>query len=404
MASIRERPNKARNGVTYAVLYRHNGAQTSRTFATRKAAEKFEALVEILGADRALAELAATEEAGPTLDELAKTFFAWKAERREITARTLKDYRRDYANWISPHLGHRRAASIDETDVQQVVDHMAGQLEPKSVADRHMILHQIFKWASAKTRRIVDHNPCQETELPKRRKKPPKGATPAEWVALRETARRLNPDAADLLEFLVGTGWRWSEGAALTVAGVEDYGPGQVYVSVDRVFRRDEDDRIVLVEDEAKSEAARRRVRLASSTAAIVRRRMVGKAPADLIFTNAAGRKWYQSNFLHRTMPKIRTAAGVDRPVTPHWLRHTHVALLERTKLVSLPEMQRRLGHEDIQTTINVYGRMIDDISDDALAALDRLLTGSDPIAGEIVSGTVIVGELEGSSGQVPPA
>lgn len=401
MASVRERQGK--RGITvYAVLFRQGGRQTSMTFETRKAADDFKALVDILGAERALAEYAASQADVLTLDELAEQFFTWKSDQREVTKRTVKDYRRDYDNWVSPHLGHRHADSIDETDVQKLVDHMtAAGLEPKSVADRHMVLHQIYKWGSARTRRLVGTNPCTETRLPKRRKKPPKGATLAEWRAIHAAATRDHPDAADLLEFITGTGWRWSEAAALTVAGVEDYGDDglgrpQVYVSVDRVFRRDEADRIVLAEDEAKSDAGRRRVRLAASTAGLVRRRMVGKAPADLIFTNAAGRKWYQTNFLNRTWPKIIAAAGIDRPITPHWLRHTHVHLLDRTKKVSMAEMQRRLGHEDIQTTINVYGRMIDDISDEALEALDELLTSQPTVTGEVVSGTVVAGEIEG--------
>ncbi len=391
MASVRKRTNK-HGRTTYAVLFRHDGKQTSMTFETAKHAERFRQLVALLGADRALAELEAGQADAPTLDELAEKWLAWKAARRDVTARTIADYRRDYTNWISPHLGHRRASSIDETDVQTLVDHMATRLEPKSVADRHMILHSIYKWATAKTRRLVDDNPCLETELPKRRQKPPKGATVAEWLAIHEAAQRVNPDAADLLLFIVATGWRWSEAAALDPAGVEEWtderGRDVMYVSVDRVFRRDDHSRQVLADDEAKSEAARRRVKLSPVAAAMVRRRMVGKGPGDLIFTNAQGRKWYQTNFLNRTWPKILGAAGIERPITPHWLRHTHVMLLNRTKQVSLPEIQRRLGHESIQTTINVYGRTIDDVSDGALESLDDMLTGrTEPVVGTVVRG-----------------
>jgi hypothetical protein len=33
----------------------------------------------------------------------------------------------------------------------------------------------------------------------------------------------------------------------------------------------------------------------------------------------------------------------------------------------SLPELQSRIGHASITTTINVYGRMLNDVSDRAL-------------------------------------
>jgi len=34
----------------------------------------------------------------------------------------------------------------------------------------------------------------------------------------------------------------------------------------------------------------------------------------------------------------------------------------------SMPELQSRIGHESIQTTINVYGRMLTDVAPKALA------------------------------------
>jgi len=66
--------------------------------------------------------------------------------------------------------------SIDESDVQRLVDHMAGRLSPKSVGDRYMLLHSMFQFGKAKSRGLVSHNPCFETALPKRVRKPPKGA------------------------------------------------------------------------------------------------------------------------------------------------------------------------------------------------------------------------------------
>lgn len=390
MASVRKRTN--RNGsATYAVLFRHHGKQTSLTFADEKSATDFKTLVEILGPDRALAEAEAGQADAPTLDELAEKFFKWKRPRVR-SDRTVNDYERDYKNWIKDTLGHRRAASVDEVDVQQLVDSWTDAgLSPKSVADRHMVLHSIYKWATAKTRRLVEHNPCLETEMPKRRKRQPKHATPQEWGAIYEAAQRLNPDAADLLFFIVATGWRWSEATGLTVAAIEEYedeyGRQHMLAVMGRVFRRNAAHQMVLVED-AKSDAGQRRVKLGPTAAALVRRRMIGKGGGDLIFTNASGRKWYQTNFLNRTWPKILEAADVTRPITPHWLRHTHVYLLNRTKKVSLPEIQRRIGHESITTTIDVYGKGIDDISDDALEALDELLTGrAVPIEGTVVRG-----------------
>lgn len=389
MASMRERTTK-RGETTFQVLYRHNGKQASQTFVDEESALRFKSLVELLGAGKALETLESEEARGITVEELAERFFEWKA--KDVTPRTLADYRRDYENWIRRPLGSRYADTIDERDVQTWVDSMAAKLDAKSVADRHMILHSMFKYGSAKVRRLVDHNPCSETQLPKRTKKPPKGVTIPEWQALHAAAEKVEPDAADLMLFIVSTGWRWSEAAALTVARVEEYddrdGTPRMFVSMGQVMRAGQ------VVEGAKSSAGYRRIKLPTHAADVVRRRMVGKGPADLVFTNEAGRKWYQQNFLNRTWTRIVEASELDRRPTPHMLRHTHVALLDRAG-ATLPEMQRRVGHESIQTTINVYGGMIDDISGEALDKLDALIAG-DP-ARQIVSGDVVMGELASS-------
>lgn len=366
--------------------------QKSKTFDTQKQAKDFHSLVEILGAKRALAELKGRQAATITVDQLAAKFLEWKATTG-ITPRTLTDYRRDYANHISPALGSRRAESIDELDVQEFVDSLAATLSPKTVADRHMLLHSMFKFGSARTRRLVGHNPCTETQLPKRGKRIVRGATLPEWLALRDAGRRVEPDAADLMEFIAATGWRWSEAAALPVRHVTEWEQGGRIImraEVGQVFRRDGTYKLTIAEDEAKSQAGLRTTKVPRRAADIVRRRIAGKKPDDLVFTNSDGRQWYQQNFLSRTWPRIEEAAGLERHLTPHAMRHLHVALLDRSGATP-SQMQRRVGHEDIRTTLNVYGGMIDDIDDDVLDSLDALLNPeTDTVVGEVVQGAVI--------------
>lgn len=390
MASIRENTTKSGEH-TFSVLYRHGKRQPSMTFETRKAAEEVKALIDLLGPDRALRALAADErEKGLTVDELAEQFFAWK--QRDVTARTMTDYRRDYENWIKPWLGHRSAETVDETDVQKLVDHMARTLAPKSVADRHMLVHSMFAYGKAKSRRLVTHNPCEETDLPKRTKKPPKGTTVPEFRAILEAAQKRNPDAHDLILYIGETGWRFSEANALDVRDVEDDGT-DVWVTVSQVFRLDGSGRQVLTVDEAKSYAAFRRIRLLPESAAMVRRRVAGKGPGHLVFTNTRGRHWNQNTWLRETWPRIVADAQLgDREPTPHWLRHMHVAVLSASG-APLPEIQRRIGHESIQTTINVYGGMVGDVSDDTLGRAAAIMSGQRSAPG-IAPGVVVQGEV----------
>lgn len=380
MASVRERTTKG-GEQTWAVLYRHGGMQRSKTFSDFKSADDFKELIDRFGPDRTFKMLAETQdERGITVRELAEKWLEFK--KGGITPRAYADYRRDYINWIDPFFGHRSAAYIDEVDVQEWVERdLRRKLGAKSVADKHAILHGIFKFGAARTRNLVPHNPCKETELPKRIGTPVKGLAPGEWHALKEAAYQVNEDAADLILFLGSTGWRIGEATALTVRDTED--SDRFWVNVTQVQRKGAG----VVPGTAKSEAAFRRIDVSGECAQMLRRRIVGKGPNDLVFTNSASPVglWEPSTFRKRYFSKAVKLAGLeDRKPTPHWLRHTHVALCHAAGM-SLPEIQRRIGHEDIKTTINVYGRKLGQASPEVMDRLDLLISGSVPIQGEVI-------------------
>lgn len=398
MASVRERTG-ASGETTWSVLYRHGQRQSSKAFRSLKGAEDFKVLVDQFGVERALAYLNDQNPAptGLTVDELAEKWLATKPG--DVTPSILTGYRRDYANWISPYLGHREAAHLTEVDVQGWVDRLKVTNSPvtkeplsaKSIADRHAILHQMFAWGSAKTRMVVPYNPCKETRLPKRVKTPVKGLRIPELHALLSAGERFDQDTSDLIAFLAGTGWRISEAVALPAWAVEEVDlPGggvAVYVTMHQVRRRG-----VGIVAGGKSEASvGRRLRVLGPGAAALRRRIVGLGHEDLVFTFADGRPgvnrrgpWNENSFRGLRWPKVVKAAGLEsRGPTPHWLRHTHVALCIAAGM-GLSEIQRRLGHEDIQTTINIYGRMFEEMTVEAAARADALFMPSAVVRGEI--------------------
>jgi integrase len=183
---------------------------------------------------------------------------------------------------------------------------------------------------------------------------------------------------------------------AVRVMDVDHY-DGRTYVSLGRILRR-EGNHYAFVEDESKSDAGRRRVRLVGEAEEMVLRRIYGRGPKDLILTTRAGGRWTYSSFYSRYWkrppkdgkakdyaPKrkriLEHAAdlGLDRPdITPHWLRHTQAGMLILAG-EPLPAIQRRLGHASIQTTVDTYGRMVEDASDAGLDKLAAMLGGMTP-------------------------
>lgn len=77
----------------------------------------------------------------------------------------------------------------------------------------------------------------------------------------------------------------------------------------------------------------------------------------DFIFSNELG---YPYTFKHlairliRLMKKMKEQHGLKKHITPHSFRHTNISLLIEAG-VQLSEIQRRVGHEDYQTTMNIY-------------------------------------------------
>ena len=370
---------------TWRVRFRHpNGASGSKTLATREDAQWFAETIEARGvtfALRCLADL--TRDAGhsmaPALDKVFDEFAAWKSGLVRST-RTVADYRRQYRESIAPTLGDVPVDLITAEHVAQWVEDMVtGRIvsartgktfAPKTIAGRHALLYAVLEYAASPRRRYVDANPCGSAELPKRLRATPKGLMPAEWQALHAMLTRLNPDAADLAAFMLGSGWRWGEASALTPAGVEDYGSA-LYVTMNQVRRRDETGAFVVAELEGKAQKSMRRIRLDASTAAILRRRVVGLGVSEPVFTQADGDPWTQraaDYWLRRAAEK----AGLQRTPSLHWLRHTHVAWLAMSG-APLPELQARIGHASIQTTIGVYGSLIGDVQDSTLDAFSAM-------------------------------
>lgn len=365
---MRERTNKA-GFTTYQVRFRHGGKQRSKSFNTAEGAQKFEDLIRVLGIERALIELTGSTDHGKTLDECAEAY--WRFLDGRVQERTVDDYKRDYKNWIAEPLGWLPAEQIDEQRVQAWVETMRKTLSPKTVACRHAVLHSIFKFASAPTRKLIalGHNPCNGTDLPKKVKRMPRGLQPAEWQALIRALDQINTHAADLAEFLVASGWRWSEATALTTFDVDDYGPDKtMYVNMSQVARRDAKGR-VSVQQGAKSDAGMRRIGLDAEISETIRRRMEGLAPGSFVFTTERGAMWNYAHYRTRYWGPAIEAAKLSRKPTLHQLRHTAVGYMNLAG-ADLAKIQKRVGHESIKTTIDVYGSMIQDLNPEAINSM----------------------------------
>ncbi|RHW31509.1 site-specific integrase [Neobacillus notoginsengisoli] len=72
-------------------------------------------------------------------------------------------------------------------------------------------------------------------------------------------------------------------------------------------------------------------------------------------------------------LKRLLKKAGITKNITPHSFRHTHTSLLIEAG-VGIKEIQQRLGHTDINTTMNIYAHMTANMEEKASQQFSKLM------------------------------
>lgn len=281
-------------------------------------------------------------------------------------------------------------------------------LKPKSIRNIHGLFYSIMQAAVEAEPPWRALNPLRKTTLP--RLDDDEGDEEMVFLTGGEfdtIYAHLADDAKDLAEFLATTGLRYSEATALQVRDF-DLLSDRPLLRVKRAWKRQESGPWKL--GAPKTRKSRRTIRLSPQQVDRLLPLVAGKRPKDLIFEGPRGGRWNHATFYHRRwriavyratrceyhqrldweggmrilQRKIRNnqmepcgCPGVmEKLPRIHDLRHTHVAWLI-AKNLPLPAIQRRLGHESIQTTVDRYGHLLPELDDDMVAAVDSFMARS---------------------------
>lgn len=72
-------------------------------------------------------------------------------------------------------------------------------------------------------------------------------------------------------------------------------------------------------------------------------------------------------------LKRLLKKARIEKNITPHSFRHTHTSLLIEAG-VGIKEIQQRLGHSDINTTMNIYAHMTANMEEKASQQFSKLM------------------------------
>lgn len=383
----------------YRIKFREgggNGPWQSETLTSKAAAATFKQAVEEAGhywppewdrVHRRWKTKNTTDGRMVTLDQWASE---WLEGLSGVAERTRHDYQRDLRLHIRPAFGQTYLDELTPIDVSKWVNRLeAAGKAPKTIANVHGLLFQLMRDAAEQGLR--SGNPCARTRLPRQDHLTNEAVVFLSPQELEMVLAHCGP-ARDLFTVMAATGLRWAEAAALQVGDVDLLAQPPT-ISVQRAWKRLPSGKGRVL-GPPKTRRSRRSVPipdyLVERLIPLVQRS--GKdflllAPGGLAWHyTPAQRTWNRAVLLARQCDTHRGAkpmlgpcdplecVGVlDKQPTIKTTRHSHAAMLISAGL-PLTLVQRRLGHESIQTSSDTYGHLSPEVDLRAVAELQRVL------------------------------
>lgn len=391
-------PNKLLSGrTTYTVRYRdHNDEQQRRTFRTKAEAREFE--LNIAVAKSQGATTTAYVKKAQTFREVAEAALASVAEE-DRKDKTREGYDMAYRNHIFPVFGDRRVNAITSMEVEAWLKDMRTKtsektkrkLAPSTVHGAWIGLNTVFKYAHRHG--LIAANPCDAVKKPrvpnsKRREFP---LQPGHVMKVSRLLDAHEPYGF-VVRFASHTGLRAGELSGLRIGDVTSMGKVASEVRVQRSMRRVKGG---WKTDTPKTEAGKRTVPLP---------RAIREELADYIAQHPHRDQPDAALWPGRIPGSMGDPLGVDydrqfdiasliryyfKPalkevglaaVRWHDLRHFYatvmISQIGKGAQYTLYEVSRWMGHASYQTTVDVYGHLLElrpdvDVFGDIMAAAD---------------------------------
>lgn len=290
---------------------------------------------------------------------------AWIAAKR---TRCKKSYtntlEQEWRVRVEPKWGSRELSSISNSEVQEWVAAMsAAGLSASVILRAEALLSGLCRQAVKD--RLIGADPCDDLELPKKKRKEHRYLSMTELIRLAETSGWRRP----IVLVLGLTGMRWGELVGLRVKDV-NLERRRLWIRRNVVEVDGE-----LVVNTPKSDKWRQVVYPAILDDDM-RSLVDGRKPDDILFEQSG------SGFLRRTHgPKSSSSwfywakkhADIDNELTVHDLRHTAASLMVRAG-ANVKAVQRQLGHTSAAMTLDVYADLFDDDLDAVGEAVNAML------------------------------
>jgi len=374
MASI-DRRKTATGENRWEVRYRApDGRERSRTFRTRRDAEKYANTAE---ADKARGSWIDPRDAALTFGEVADRWLASNRAKRASTLATDDVMLRVH---ILPTLDERKVGSVTRTDVQALVNAWSAGSAPRTVRRRFGVLTSVLTFAAESD--WIGRSPCRGVKLPQVTTTRARHLEPEQVSAIAAGT----PSEYEPMVWLGAIlGLRWSEVAGLRVSRLDLL---RRSVTIAEALTRDGSGRPVFAPP--KSNAGSRTLAIPTQLADRLAQHLasIGLTAADgdeLVFRSPGGGPLRYANWRRRVWLPATAQAGCEGAGF-HDLRRANATGLVLAG-VDLKTAQTRLGHSDPRLTIAVYAQATSDADRAAADAMGAHFSeGSRDIRGMVDS------------------
>lgn len=292
-----------------------------------------------------------------------EVYDAWMIEyEKTVRGSTLLKTKRIFKNHVLDALGDTYISEITPLKIQELMNEWSAKY---STANKMMnYTGLVFKYAVRFG--LINQNPVESILKPKSKKTK---KTEESFYDKDELKIFLNTlyqypslKVQAYFRLLAMTGMRKQEAGALEWRDIDF---DKQTVTIDKAVSRIEKG---LVIDETKNEGSNRIISIDEETLAkLIEWKEEAQPPSDewLIFGSEQAIKPYDIMSLDTSRKWLLTIQDeidkeLDKPlhrITTHGFRHTHASLLVEMG-ASLKDIQYRLGHSDIQTTMNIYAHV----------------------------------------------
>lgn len=299
--------------------------------------------------------------------------------KHTVSPRTLDGYAGYLNRYAQPVLNALDITLIRPHHIQQIYNNLNNQgFSPRTIRQLHATLSNLFRWAE-KTG-LIKRSPVQNLTLPRNKQGEITILTPEELQAFLNACRTMKYGL--IFELALETGMRPEEYLALRWS---DYTNGEIFVRQIVQANRAGGGFYFA---EPKTSRSRRRIPLSEElqnqlarhkTNQNVQRLKTGPAWQDhnLIFSTNIGTPILLSNLTKRYFRPILEKAGLvkdkSQRITLYSLRHTCASLL-LLQGVNPKVVAERLGHANIQLTLNTYSHILPGLQAEATERISTLL------------------------------